>query len=299
MLGIVIVDYKGSNRTLKYISEELTKITTPHKTVVVINSCDDGAEQMFVDTLGAQVITADNPLPDPKQDLFVIPSNENLGFARGNNLGARFLIDNFHCNYLLFSNNDIILRDSDVVERMIERLTQLPNVGMIGPEVVGNDGKRQSPEPYISMADRHVWMYLLTPFISHARKAARFYLDYADKAQEGPHFRIMGSFFMMPTAAFTAIDMMDPNTFLYAEEMILSKRLEKAGYSVYFYPKVTVIHDHSATISKYIDRARKRKIQLASERYYYTTYCGVSPFRARSIIALSNLIYRAVNLLGH
>lgn len=297
MLGIVIVDYKGSNRTVKFIKEEISKISIPYKLVIVLNSYDCDALQMFKEQLRCDIINSHTSSPSYDKDLFIIPSTENLGFAKGNNLGAEFLISNFYCENILFSNNDIILKQNNVVEELLKQIEKHPEIGMIGPEVIGNDGKRQSPEPFISMPDRHIWMYALTPFLSAQKKQKKFKLNYSKDATEGYHFRIMGSFFIMPTKILKSIGMMDPNTFLYAEEMILSKRLEKNGSKVYFYPEVSVIHDHGATTNKYLDISRKRKIQLESEKYYYTQYCGVSKFKASLIVLISNIIFNLHRLI--
>lgn len=144
MLGIIIVDYKGSARTVEYVKSEVSKISIPKKVVIVNNCASDESNNYYVEQLGAQIITDAISIKET-DDIFVIPSTENLGFAKGNNLGADFLIKNFHFNYLLFSNNDIILKDADVVESLINKLSSDSSIGMIGPQIVGFDGKRQSP----------------------------------------------------------------------------------------------------------------------------------------------------------
>ena len=66
--------------------------------------------------------------------------------------------------------------------------------------------------------------------------------------------------------------MFDPATFLYGEEMILSARMETAGKSVYYYPAVSVLHEHGATTRKYYDKKRIRSMKFDSEAYYYREY---------------------------
>lgn len=298
MLGVIIVDFKGSERTVKFIREETTKISLPHKVTIVINAAEDEKIQSMAKKLDAIIVTERHySTNDSTKEVFILPQKENLGFARGNNIGAKFLIDNFGCDYLLFTNNDIIIKSPDTIETLIDVLKTNDDIGLVGPEVIGPDGRRQSPEPYVPMVDRYVKMYLYTFFHSRQAKIKRFSLDYSDTAQEGRHFRVMGSFFIMPTATFNAIGGFDPNTFLYAEEMILAKRLETIGKKVYFCPRVTVIHDHGATTSKHLTSIKRFEIQAESEKYYYTAYCGV-PFWKATFFSLFARTYQRLKSLS-
>ena len=44
----------------------------------------------------------------------VISSNENKGYASGNNVGIKYLVDNYKVDNIIISNPDIILKDSDI-----------------------------------------------------------------------------------------------------------------------------------------------------------------------------------------
>ena len=55
---------------------------------------------------------------------------DNVGYAKGNNAGARFLLKNFQdTDFLLFSNDDIILEDQNVLITLCETLTSYPDIG--------------------------------------------------------------------------------------------------------------------------------------------------------------------------
>ena len=60
--------------------------------------------------------------------------------------------------------------------------------------------------------------------MSLKRKQMRFNLNYAQNAQEGYHYKVMGSFFMLRAKDFFDCGEMDPHTFLFAEETILTER---------------------------------------------------------------------------
>ena len=276
MLGVIIVNYKNEDKTIEYVKEELIKIQTQNIIVVVNNSATDESDANLKTALSAELVHDIGKIEDKNQRCFIVSHSDNLGFAKGNNLGAEFLLKHFSINHFLFSNNDIRFIDNNAVEALIDKIDLLPNVGVIGPNIIGVDGRKQSPDPYYSFWARYFWMYWLTPFMSKNVKIRLFRLNYNEQAQEGVHYRVMGSFFIVKAVDFVACGMMDPNTFLFSEEMILSERMKAIGRDVYFYPAVTIFHEHNLTISKYIANKKKFMLRFESECYYYRTYRNVS-----------------------
>ena len=273
MLGIVIVNYQEYDRTERFIREELSRIGMPFKLVTVDNGGDPAQAESLRQQTGCEVIV-----------------RANDGFAAGCNAGAKVLCSNPDIDVLLFTNNDIHLASDDVVRRLIEKLEEYPSIGIIGPDIIGTDGKRQSPEPYMGLWKRYVWMYLSTPFLSREAKRRIFQLDYSEQATEGECYRVMGSFFMCPREAWVQAGGMDPHTFLYAEEPILSERMLRAGRKAYYLPSVTVIHEHGSTIKKHLDGRKSAWLQFQSNAYYYRTYKGYPAWQ----ISLVGLIYRLI-----
>lgn len=280
MVGIVIVNYRSNALTARFVREELPKISLPYVVVIVDNGATPEASARLAEETGVTVI----------------PS-ENKGFAQGNNTGIAYLTRHYDIDYFLFTNNDIHFQSPDVVEALVGKLEADPSIGIIGPEIVGLDGLRQSPEPYMSLWDKYVWVYLSTPFLSRKKKAERFRFDYSRDAVEGPHYKLMGSFILCRRTDIEAVGGFDPNTFLYAEETILSERMARIGKCLYFYPAVTVVHQHGATISSHMSHLAMARQQFRSDAYYYRTYKGVSSLSVRLVGLLYGLILRMHLLL--
>ena len=289
MLAVLIVNYKDEERTISYLKEELSKIHIQHLTVIINNAATTESDKKLIESLNAILVT-DIQIKPIESECYVISEPENLGFAKGNNLGAEFCLNHFLINHFLISNNDIRFINEDVVEKLIEKLDSFNNTGLIGPKVIGLDGKNQSPEPYISFWKRWIWMYWLTPFLSATKKRELFMLDYSQQAKEGEHYKIMGSFFIVKAPDFQRCSMMDPNTFLYGEEVILSERLKAINKKTYYLPEVAVLHEHGQTISQHLNNAKSMKLQFRSESYYYQKYHRVS-LVSISMGKLSLLLY--------
>lgn len=277
MIGIVVVSYRSDDETVAFLRNELKHIAVPQKIVVVAN----GSSEEEAAALGKRIPEA-----------VVLPA-PNRGYAAGNNLGFRYLTENYPVDYVLFSNNDIRFLTDNMVVSLKEVLAAHPEAGAAGPEVLGLDGKRQSPEPYLGMWDRYVWMYLSTPFLSKEKKRRRFLLDAPAEAVEGPCYKLSGSCFMVEAKAFSDAGMFDENTFLYAEENILSDRMARIGKTFWFAPSVKVLHEHGKTISKGYDDTARAWMQWKSMKYYYRTYRGASRIGS----ALAGFIFRCILLL--
>lgn len=158
-LAIIVINYKMEAMTVSFIQSELSKITLPHIIIVVNNAATDESNTFLCKALNASLFYDKKERVDKLGDIVVISSSENLGFAKGNNLGVELCRDYFQPDYILFTNNDIKLKDKEVVERLVQRLDSVSDAGIIGPQVIGLDGKNQSPYPYRSFWDRHVWIY--------------------------------------------------------------------------------------------------------------------------------------------
>ena len=275
MVGIVIVSYRSDDLTVRFVREDLSRISVPYQVVVV----DNGE-------------TGSSALQEKLPEVMVLVS-ENRGYASACNLGAEWLRDRVHPESVLFCNNDLRFQSDRVVETLCETLSAHPEVGAIGPCIVGPDGRRQSPEPYRGLWNRYVWMYVLTPFLSRDRKVRKFQLDYAEKASEGYHYKLMGSFLMVRAEAFFEAGCFDEGTFLYAEEPILSERLSRIGKRCWFCPSVTVLHDHGTVIKSSFKSKETDWMQFRSMAYYYRRYRGYPAWE----ISLVRMLYRLIQVV--
>lgn len=273
LLGIAIVNYRDYDRTERFVREELSRIGMPYRAVIADNGGSVAEAARLEEMTGCQVLA----LP-------------NDGFAAGCNAAAAELLRDSDTDFILFTNTDIHLVSDGVVQAMMDRMEENPEIGIIGPEIVGEDGRRQSPEPYTSLWNRYVWMYLSTPFLSHEAKRRRFRLDYSEKAVEGFHYRVMGSFFLCRAQDWKKVGGMDSHTFLYAEESILSERMLSIGKRAYFLPSVTVIHEHGAVIGTHVDWVKAARHRFESDAYFYRTYKGYPDWSIRLARILFNLI---------
>ena len=79
---------------------------------------------------------------------------------------------------------------------------------------------------------------------------------------------VEGSFFCIRAEDYLAIDGLDERTFLYAEEIILARRLLKIGKKVGVLTKERYEHLHSASIKKQYKASKRRAFP-----HFYRSFC--------------------------
>ena len=93
-----------------------------------------------------EIIVVDNASSDCSADAVassypsvrLIRNAENLGFARANNLGVSVSTG----RYLCFVNSDVKVLPH-CLDRLVQFCEEHPEVGMVGPRIIGGDGKLQ------------------------------------------------------------------------------------------------------------------------------------------------------------
>ena len=280
LLAIIVVSYKSDEMTIDFVRNEVAKVKYPHKVIIVNNAAVEGSTNHIAEALNGKAVY-NREVKNEDSDVYVIHNPKDVGFANGNNIGAEFLKIHFDSSYVLFANNDIKIVSEDVCEKLIEKLEEKPDVGLIGPEIIGFEGERQSPSPERSFEESFVLKQLFKPF-SHTQWYKKHYSEnYTTLVPEGYYPKIMGSFFMLRTNDYFRCGMMDPRTFLYYEERILSAKLKELGLRTYFLPSVKVLHAHCATTSKYYTILNSAKHNIQSGRIYYKYYRDVPEWRLK------------------
>lgn len=273
MLGIVIVSYKNFKGTVDFITKELRKITLPYKVAVVDNSSDSILGEKLAQACNGICVQEQKAITVKNSSVFILPVKENIGFARGNNLGADFLIRNFECEHLLFTNDDILIDEPDGVQKMIDFLNQNEDIGAIGPRVIGIDGIDQSPHYRVITPLRQLAWKLL-PFMR--KKGKKDLSDITVSPKPSYCYWVSGCFFIMKSNDFISVKGFDPETFLYAEEVILAERLKQTKKREYFYSNTYITHFGGCS-TKSIENKQLKRILKESNCIYYRKYLHCNP----------------------
>lgn len=178
----------------------------------------------------------------------LLPQEENLGFAGGNNKGAEWAIENDY-DYVFFHNNDGFVA-SNCFEPLVELMEEDEEVGMAQSLMLLH------PETELINSTGNSFHYLGFGFCSDYREPVKS-LDLDEPREVG---YASGAALMLKTELIEEYGAWDEDYFLYHEDMEWSFRLRSAGYKVQMVPDSVFYHKYqfSRSITKFYWMERNR-----------------------------------------
>lgn len=223
VLSIITVNYNGFQDTCALL-DSIPFGMLPLEVIVVDNG-----------SLTDEATALRNRYPH----VVVLRSEQNLGFAGGNNIG----IKEARGRYLLLINNDTILEGSDTekqqgLQALINRLSSSESIGVVCPKL------------RFTWANRPLQYAGYTPLSSVTLRNRAIGYGEADHEQyDQPHPTpyAHGAAMMLKREAIEQAGLMPECYFLYYEELDWSMRIREAGYTIWYDPAMTVYHKESQT----------------------------------------------------
>jgi hypothetical protein len=197
----------------------------------------------------------------------LIASQENLGYARGNNMG----MVEASGRYALILNPDTELV-GDALASMVRYLEEHPGVGALGPQLCYPDGTLQpSRRRFPSLATAFWESTLLHQWFPDNRVVHRYYL--ADRPADVPQpvDWLVGAALMIRREAWQQAGPLDEGFFMYFEELDWCRRCRAAGWEIHYLPAAEVIH-YEGKSSEQVATARTIRFQRSKIRYYDKYY---------------------------
>jgi len=225
-LSVIIVNYNGEHfmrDCLQSLRRALAEVS--HEVIVVDNASRDASCDLIA-----------NEFPEAR----LLRSETNLGFAAGNNVGARLA----RGELLLLLNNDTECLDSlrDLVDVMRDS-----SVGAAGCALRYADGRRQLSVGFEHTPARIVLSWLGLGRFNIARCFKRvenrdeFYRQY-----RGAVDWVSGACLLTRRDLWRRLGGLDEKFFMYCEDVDYCRRVRMHGYAVAYAPAGTVLHYEGA-----------------------------------------------------
>ncbi|MBM3846206.1 MAG: glycosyltransferase family 2 protein [Verrucomicrobia bacterium] len=220
---VLIVNWKSKDyvrASLRSLHEHAMELV---KEVIVVDGASfDGCREMLL---------AEFP------DTIFIQSEQNLGFGKCNNLGAKSATG----DWLLLLNPDTVLRPGSL-QTLAGAMEQCPDAGILGPKLLNTDGSLQTscvqafPTP-INQALDSDWLRLRLPGAKLWDTQRAFTSRTPVEVQA-----VSGACMLLRTEVFRRIGGFSPEYFMYGEDMDLCAKVKKLGLRNYHVPASEIVH---------------------------------------------------------
>lgn len=265
-VNIILLNYNGWEDTIECL-ESLQQITYPNYNLIVVdnNSNDDSIKMIKKWCNGNIKINSDfvdydsnkKPLEVFKYDkeiaeqggekkkekriynlaseskIILIQSEENLGFAGGNNIAIKYSL-NTGSDYYMLLNNDTVVQ-SDFLEPLIETMKSDNKIGIVGSKIYDYN----SPDKVLYSGGE----------VDMIRGSGYHFKDDRFKNPTEVSF-ITGCLWLVNPNLIKDIGLMDEKYFLYLEDTDFCYRANKAGYKLIYNPFSFIFHKESNTTGK-------------------------------------------------
>lgn len=191
-------------------------------------------------------------------NITVLINEENLGFAKGNNVGYRYIRERFNTRYIVVMNNDVLIKDHLFIEK-IQSLEDEFRFAVLGPDIrnpynnIHQNPLRIKPmtvedvkkrlrvaeriikHPHVSYAKRLLKHCIYgTPQVG--RSIEEYGVPRSDVVLHGACLIFSACYIEKRNECF------NPQTFIYGEEDILYHECMELGLKMVYSPVIYVEH---------------------------------------------------------
>ena len=269
-IAFVILNYNTYEETKECILSIEDKLDTKDYRIVIVDNCSkDGSAGKIAEFIKG------------KNQIELIENPENLGFAKGNNVGITYVNQNYNPEYVVVCNSDTELIQRNLVARL-DTEYQKSGFALLGPLVLmGNN--RYDLSPMTMPTDEQVKQKIKELKKSEALLKTHMYYPYRaanylkrrichksagsvvsgqniDFCKYQMNLPISGCFMVFSRKVFDYIDGFDERTFLFYEDYILYLKLQKLGLNVVYEPQIMVYHRGEAAFGSFLKTRRREML---------------------------------------
>ena len=218
----------------------------------------------------------------------VISTGDNLGFAQGNNVGIKYVNENYSPDFVVVLNSDIELFQDELYARLLTEYKH-SHFGVWGPMMIIGTA-RCDDSPWVPMSltqarekleayeKKYQRLEHLPYFLYRAvNKIASTFIKQRGEQRKHEDFwryqtdvELQGAFLVFSKEMFQHIKGFDPRTFLYYEEQLLYLAVKRTGMKMVYDPRYAVYHK---------DGVSTKKIKSSKSKLLFLQYCNIESLK--------------------
>ena len=261
--SFVILHYNSLEETVKCVdSIKCTQKGKDFKIVIVDNNSPDGSGSKLEQLFGEDEL------------IVVLRNKQNLGFARGNNVGFNYAKYELKSDFIILQNSDTMVLQDDFQKLVTEEYAS-SGFAVLGPFIKTphppfNSNPGPTSIPGISFFKNKLLKYrlhLLFTYLHidwffirlHQRKiSSSMDKDDGKTRKRAYNVRLHGSFMVFSPRYIELFDGLNEKTFLFEEENLLFLRLRQNGLTSVYLPQVEIFHEEDASTNNSFKAENKK-----------------------------------------
>jgi len=221
---LIVLNWNGADDTVECVESCLKVDYDPYQVLIVDNHSDDNS----VEILNRRF---------PNVPLIV--SDENVGYAGGNNIGIKYAM-NRGAEYVFLLNNDVVVEPT-VLSKLVAGIRSVPRATIAAPKVLYYD----TPSVINSMGTSMDW-FKLRPHLGECNQVDRGQYKSIIKKNI-----LVGCALMVRSDVIAKIGLIDEQFFLIQEEADWCLRNLRSGYENIVVPEAVVYHKGSRSTQNF------------------------------------------------
>ncbi len=258
-LSVIILNYDSGDLLARCLDSVLADPVDFHREVVLVDN--DSRDDSLARALRGRHVD------------HVVRNRRNGGFAYGHNVGMGVASG----RYLCLLNPDTLIRPGAFAS-LVSLLEARPEVGFVGPKVLGPDGefqrsaRRMIPTPFDAMCRA----LLISHLFPGSRRLARLHSPWRGVDTTQRVEASTGCCIVARRSMVEQIGPLDERFFLYCEDVDWFLRARDAGWEVWYHPEAVIEHQ-----DKYSERFRRYRAvadaHISMIRFHRKHYAATCP----------------------
>ena len=260
MISFIILNYKSYQDTILCIESILKIKTKIKKSIIIVDNATLNKKEL-------------KKLREYTQDIILL--DENIGFAKGNNIGCRYAIEKYNSDFLCVLNSDIEIHQEDFIDKIYE-IDKKYHFDVLGPKILPEELDSCNPFPAytdikqvkkkINYTKTLIFIYQILPlryllslYLKRNRKKIHEPLKNGREVMEKVPLHCCALIFSKKYyEKYT--DVFYNKTFLFHEEEFLYQRCLRDNLVFLYHPKIELLHKEGKSLDKKYKNDKYKKI---------------------------------------
>lgn len=249
--GFVVLHYMAYEMTVECVSNLIQKFNDYDIHIAVVDNASPNDSGKKLEQLYKE-----------EEKVTILLNKNNDGFARGNNLGYRYLIENKNLDYIIVMNNDVLIEQNDFLD-LTDKIYLNTSYAVLGPDIYCPATKKHQNPAHLQGFDIKEVKSLDNLISKYCDKPAFYYYKHAtlgrikrffvrnnveeekkDYLEEKVNVVLHGACYIFSKEYINRRKeyCFFPDTFLYMEEDILYFECKRDQLKILYSPEIRVKH---------------------------------------------------------